>query len=62
MPTREIKKTIFMLCPSNCVQGWLASMLQKTPKSKSLQRYIAVGVVAQHLVAKKKDGKCRPFV
>jgi hypothetical protein len=50
-----------MLCPRFSVQGGLASMRQKTSKSKFPHPYIGVRADEQQLVSKKKDGQCRPF-
>jgi len=39
----------------------MASMRQKTPKTKSPQTYLGIGPALQQLVSKKKDGRRRPF-
>jgi hypothetical protein len=50
-----------MLCPRIQVQGWSASMRQKTSKTKFPQFFIAIKLAAAG-TQKEKDGKSRPFL
>jgi hypothetical protein len=51
-----------MLCPRINVQGGLASMRQKTSKSKFPHRHIAVGAASLQLVSKKRTARAVLFI